>query len=121
LAKSLCFGGEFGISPGRLAELAVVLGEDAVTRRTVVVVEDLRSFARTLADAGFTPDEIAGLQRSFMLRARDRWDAVERPFRGRDWWPWKYRRRLSLMTRPFNDEALCESRGRTSPLCPSFL
>jgi hypothetical protein len=66
-------------------------------------VESHASFEQKLASAGFTPAEIAGLQSNFMLEQRNRWDSVEKPFRKRDWWPWKYRRRLSLMTRPFVD------------------
>jgi hypothetical protein len=26
---------------------------------------------------------------------------VEKPFRNKDWWPWRFRRRLSLMSQPF--------------------
>lgn len=53
--------------------------------------------------ANFSQGEIDGILRSFVLRHRDRWDIVQQPFRNRDWYPWRYRRQLSLMTRPIVD------------------
>jgi hypothetical protein len=97
------FSGEFGIAPGKLAELGVILGDDAIARRAVIVVENVSSWGGMLTHAGFSATEIDGLQRSFVLKPRDRWDSVTRPFRNKDWVPWRYRRRLSLMTRPFVD------------------
>jgi hypothetical protein len=97
------FEGEFGITPARLKELAILLGNVAIERRLAVIFESTTSFAESLASEGFTPAEIEGVQRSFVLRPRERWDSVAKPFRNKDWVPWRYRRRLSLMTRPFVD------------------
>jgi hypothetical protein len=97
------FEGEFGITPARLKDLAILLGNVAIERRLVVMVESTSSFAESLASEGFTPAEIEGVQRSFVLRPRERWDSVAKPFRNKDWVPWRYRRRLSLMTRPVVD------------------
>ena len=38
--------------------------------------------------------------KSFVLSPRAQWNEAAKPFRGKDWWPWRFRRRLSLMTRP---------------------
>jgi hypothetical protein len=38
--------------------------------------------------------------RSFVLTPRPQWETVEKPFRRKDWSPWRFRRRLSLMCRP---------------------
>lgn len=97
------FEGEFGITPARLKDLAMLLGNVAIERRRMVMVESASSFAKSLASEGFMPAEIEGVQRSFVLRPRERWDSVAKPFRNKDWVPWRYRRRLSLMTRPFVD------------------
>ena len=97
------FEDELGITPARLKDLAILLGNVAVERRLMVIVENTSSFAESLATEGFTPAEIEGVHRSFVLRPRARWDSVAKPFRNKDWVPWRYRRRLSLMTRPFVD------------------
>jgi hypothetical protein len=97
------FAHEFGISPGRLAELGVVLGDNAIAQRALVVVENLNSLVERLSRDGFASTEIEAVQRSFMLRPRERWDKVKKPFRQKDFVPWRYRRRLSLMARPFVD------------------
>jgi hypothetical protein len=34
------------------------------------------------------------------LPSRSDWTKVALPFRSKDWWPWRYRRHLSLMARP---------------------
>jgi len=95
------FHEEFGISPGRLAELGMVLLEDAIKQRAVVVVRESASLRRTLTGAGYSESEVQGIWRSFVLSPRDPWDAAQKPFRDKDWFPWRYRRRLSLMARPF--------------------
>jgi hypothetical protein len=94
------FHGEFGISPGRLAELASILAEDAISQGKIVVVRETDSLSFMLAKAGFSQVEIDGIWKSFVLKPRDRWDLAEKPFRNKDWFPWRYRRRLSLMARP---------------------
>jgi hypothetical protein len=97
------FQGEFGITPGRLAELGMVLLEDAIKQSAIVLVRESASLQQTLSAAGFSQSEVEGVWRSFVLGPRDRWDAVQKPFRDKDWFPWRYRRRLSLMARPFVD------------------
>ena len=94
---------EFGISPARLAEVGVRLGEDAVEFQATVITRDAASFNDVLARGGFTQSEIEALRRSFVLRPRDRWDAAQKPFKDKDWFPWRFRRRLSLMARPIVD------------------
>lgn len=97
------FDGEFGITPGRLAELGMVLLEDAIKQSATVLVRESVSLTQKLTAAGFSETETEGVWRSLVLSPRDRWNAVQRPFRDKDWFPWRYRRRLSLMTRPFVD------------------
>jgi SEC-C motif len=97
------FADEFGISPGRLAELGVVLGNTAIAQGALVVAENMNSFVARLSQDGFASTEVKAVQRSFMLRPRERWDNVTKPFRPKDFAPWRFRRRLSLMARPFVD------------------
>jgi hypothetical protein len=97
------FQEEFGISPGRLAELGMVLLEDAIQQSAVVMVRESASLRQILAAAGYSDREVEGIWRSFVLAPRDRWNEAQKPFRDKDWYPWRYRRRLSLMARPFVD------------------
>jgi hypothetical protein len=69
------FQEEFGISPGRLAELGMVLLEDAIQQSAVVVVRESASLRQTLAAAGYSESEVEGIWRSFVLGPRDRWNA----------------------------------------------
>jgi len=81
----------------------MVLLEDAIKQSAIVLVRESASLQQTLSAAGFSQSEVEGVWRSFVLGPRDRWDAVQKPFRDKDWFPWRYRRRLSLMARPFVD------------------
>ena len=94
---------EFGITPGRLAEVGVLLAEDAMARQSFIVTREATSLNEMLAQEGLTQSEIDGLWRSFVLRPRDRWNASQKPFKDKDWFPWRFRRRLSLMSRPLVD------------------
>jgi Holliday junction resolvase len=53
-----------------------------------------------LSDQGFDGTELDSLINHFVLPARADWAEVSPPFRGKDWWPWRYRRHLSMMARP---------------------
>jgi hypothetical protein len=96
----VAFRQEYGISPIRLAEVATVLADDAFERQTDVVVQTRESVQELLMREGFTENEFESLMRHFVLPSRPDWTRVALPFRSKDWWPWRYRRHLSLMTRP---------------------
>jgi hypothetical protein len=94
------FGTEYGITPGRLAGLGLHLTEDAISLKSVVVQRSRESFISLLEREGFRAEEIEGVLRNFLLMPRSQWEAAEKPFRRKDWSPWRFRRRLSLMCRP---------------------
>jgi hypothetical protein len=91
---------EYGISPVRLADIATILAQDAREQRVNIVVRSIGSLRELLQRAGFSELEVDGLVRHFLLPARPDWTKVPPPFRAKDWWPWRYRRHLSMMTRP---------------------
>lgn len=108
------FRTEFGISPGGLARLGVLLTEDAVDKQAVVISRSRESLVDFMRENEYSHDEIQGFMTTFLLVPRKRWDAVAKPFRGKDWWPWRFRRRLSLMARPIvalNDAELVYAPG----------
>ena len=52
---------------------------------------------KLLSNKGFSDNEIQSLISHFVLPNRAAWDKASPPFRGKDWWPWRYRRHLSVM------------------------
>jgi hypothetical protein len=91
---------EYGISPVRLADIATVLAQDAREQQVNIVVRSINSLLELVQKAGFSEAEVDGLVQHFLLPARPDWTKVSPPFRTKDWWPWRYRRHLSMMTRP---------------------
>ncbi len=91
---------EYGISPARLADIATVLAQDAHEHQVNIIASSIGSLQVLLRKAGFSEVEIDSLFQHFLLPPRPAWTKVSPPFRSKDWWPWRYRRRLSLMTRP---------------------
>ncbi len=78
------------------------------------MVRTRSSFMELLAAQGFSDNEIQSLMNHFVLPNRATWDKALPPFRGKDWWPWRYRRHLSVMARPLiaiNDRELAYAPG----------
>jgi SEC-C motif-containing protein len=96
----VAFRSEYGISPIRLAEVATVIADDAFERKTNVVVRAKESLRELLLREGFTENEFESLIQHFVLPSRPDWTKAALPLRSKDWWPWRYRRHLSLMARP---------------------
>lgn len=96
---SAAFAAEFGLTPEqyatfvrRVALEAVELGKADLRLRRSTVVQRLR-------DAGVANPEWA-FER-FALAPRERWDESEpKNATARDWYPWRYARRLSILRRP---------------------
>ena len=97
------FLGEFGISPARLALAGVLLGEDAMRLEAFVITRTAESLHDVLIEGGLAESEVDAIFKNFTLKPRERWDAAQKPFRDKDWFPWRFRRRLSLMSRPIVD------------------
>lgn len=96
------FQKEFGISPVHLAEVADILAQDAVQKQTTIVEGTRESVRSLLVEKGVTEQEVDGVFINFVLPVRKNWEQAELPFRSKDWRPWRFRRKLSLMTRPID-------------------
>lgn len=94
---------EYGISPIRLADVAMILAEDAHQQKRNVIVRSKEDIRARLSTLGYSKAEVNGLFRHFVLPARPDWTVVAPPFRSKDWWPWRYKRKLSVMNRPLID------------------
>lgn len=95
------FEQEYGLPLRQLVRAGEALEQCAVERGSFVV-ELSRSEAMGVlaAHATLTPAQIDTFVTHFCLTHRDRWDSAPSGFTARDWYPWRFRRRLSMMSRP---------------------
>ncbi len=95
------FSAEYGLTPSRvidaLAEFFDMAHEDGQ-----LVFESTRGLVETRLRErrGFNEEEVGAFLRMLTLAPRERWDKAPSGFAMRDWLPWRYRRRLSLVARP---------------------
>jgi hypothetical protein len=95
------FQAEFGISPGRVLNAVAELANMGVERAELLIRTTKGELTNRLKKAlGYTDDEIMGVLALLALVPRKRWDYAPPGFLKRDWEPWRFRRRLSLATRP---------------------
>jgi len=95
------FEQEYGLPLQQLVRAHEALEHCALDRRSFVVEVPCNEVAGLLAtQAGLTPSQVNSFFGHFCLAHRDRWDRAPNGFADRDWYPWRFRRRLSLMSRP---------------------
>ena len=104
------FRAEYGISPSRVIDAFAELW-DLAHDAGVLVPTPTRGVItqRLIQRRRFSEPEVDAIFDGFALTPRERWDFAPPGFRSRDWMPWKFRRRLSVVTRPIvalgSDEA----------------
>jgi len=111
------FAAEYGISVGQVVTADAMLQDFAVARQTAVVTMTRHAFAELMTgSAGLSEAEVERLLASFASFPRERWDAAPKGYRDKDWYPWRFRRRLSVLSRPLvqlgitpEDEIMCAS------------
>ena len=91
---------EFGFSVDELVKLLDTLDELGLARESAVFAIDGESLIDALAQAVGNQRAASFLDR-FSLVHRDRWDRTPSGFDAKDWYPWRFSRRLSLLSRPF--------------------
>ena len=91
---------EFGISVDDLITLLDALDELGLARESAVFTVDGKALLGALAQAVGSQRAASFLDR-FSLTHRDRWDRTPTGFSPKDWYPWRFSRRLSLLSRPF--------------------
>lgn len=109
----VAFEEEYGLAIQDLVRADEVLQQYAVDHRSMVVDLTVAELSENLRNAGVTAEHIDAFLREFCLAPRDQWDETPPGFEPKDWYPWRFRRHLSLMTRPVvlvgvgnNDRAL---------------
>ena len=90
-----------GLTPDELVLAYRKLENDAVANEQLVVTRPYKRFREVLVDADLSNARVDALLTNFSLVPRDHWDQAPAGFNNKDWYPWRYRRRLSLVMRPF--------------------
>ncbi len=97
------FREEYGFSVNEFINAIVTIGQFAVERKEVVVrcrESEIRSYL--IARGVMSQDAAQRFMARFTLPPRLRWDESKPDgFLVKDWYPWRFSRRLSLMARPF--------------------
>jgi hypothetical protein len=108
-AFSRAFAAEYGLTPDRLLDALGELVDIGIEGGTLFVSTTREALASRLAAArGYSEQEREAFFRMLALEPRPAWDVAPRGFKKRDWYPWRFRRRLSLVARPlvtFGDDA----------------
>lgn len=90
---------EFGFSVDDLVTLLDALDELGLARESAVFTIDGKALIDALAQA-VGSQRAASLLDRFSLTHRDRWDRTPNGYSAKDWYPWRFSRRLSLISRP---------------------
>jgi hypothetical protein len=93
--------GEFGLSIDEIRGFRDTLEQWALEQRKCVFVASKEDIISYCAASKLTSAEVANVAlNQFELWPRQRWDAEPRGFKRKDWYPWRFGRRLSLIRRP---------------------
>jgi hypothetical protein len=95
------FEKEFGISVDDLRKFRETLENLAIEKKRCVFIARKREIMTYFRNNGLINDEIAeiALER-FSVWPREHWDKAPDGFMEKDWYPWRFGRRLSLIARP---------------------
>lgn len=93
---------EYGLTPERVLKFIVALSRIAINKSTPsLFVKQEHLVGLKLPDGDLSAEELSLIITHFVLPVRRDWEKdVPEGFTPRDWYPWKFRRRLSLVLRP---------------------
>lgn len=95
------FISEFGISPEKLIEVVAAVENDGIKENKLVINKSRQEFETLLKSAELDNETIQNVIGHFALWPRGAWSSTPSEFSEKDWQPWRFRRRLSLIARPF--------------------
>jgi hypothetical protein len=97
------FRAEYGFSVNEFINGMMTIGQFAVERKEVVVRCRESEIRNYLVERGvISQDAAQRFMERFTLPQRAQWNEPKpNSFLARDWYPWRFSRRLSLMARPF--------------------
>ncbi len=94
------FKAEYGLTPDEFVDAYQAIEAEAMSDQRLVVSRTIDELRSILTSKGL-PAATDRLIHYFALWPRPRWDDTPVGFARKDWYPWRYRRRLSLLSRPF--------------------
>lgn len=95
------FEKEYGLSPDELIDCFAELVDMATDAGLVVVKTELGHLKKRLIEKrGISPEKCNAFVSGFALVRRPRWDKPPKGFAAKDTWPWLFKRRLSIISRP---------------------
>ncbi|HEY0793918.1 MAG TPA: hypothetical protein VGD78_22840, partial [Chthoniobacterales bacterium] len=95
------FRAEYGISIEDFLSAHGALEKDVLRDERLVVQRTPRQIREVLKSDGLSAEVADRLFEHFSLWPRGAWDKTPKGFTAKDWYPWRFRRRLSLLARPF--------------------
>src|SRR5207249_88109 len=95
------FASEYGTDPDELVDALAAAEAEGMADERLVLTRTNEELRRALATQGLSAAKANLVLEHFSLRPRSRWDQTPTGFSSKDWYPWRYRRRLSLLARPF--------------------
>ena len=95
------FQAEFDVTIDTLRAFQDALEDLAVDKkRCVFVARKSELLNRCLEATALEGGDVEAILRNFALWPRPSWQALPKGFMKKDWYPWRFRRRLSLVARP---------------------
>jgi hypothetical protein len=94
------FQSEFGLSPQELITAETALSEDALRDQSMVVHRTNAELRAIIMRAGLSESSASSFLTQFSLWPRGEWNRAPQGFSNKDWYPWRFRRKLSLVARP---------------------
>lgn len=95
------FETEYGLSPDELIDCFAELADIATDVEQVVVKMELGSLKTRLSEKrGMSSAKCNAFVSGFALVRRPKWDKAPKGYLAKDTWPWLFKRRLSIISRP---------------------
>ena len=95
------FKEEYGVSiEGLLEVVGALLDLAADEERLVVRLSATTLQRRVIGARGLARSDVANALSFLTLPSRDRWDSAPKGYSDKDWYPWRFRRRLSISLAP---------------------
>jgi hypothetical protein len=99
-AFTAAFTTEFGFHPEDLIQAVVAIEDDGIKQQKLVIERTRTQYLEILGIAGISAEIADYILKHFALWPRRAWNETPDGFAAKDWQPWRFRRRLSLIARP---------------------
>lgn len=95
------FRAEYGLTPDELLDAYHAVEDEGMREELLVITRTNQQLRDVFVKHGLSSEAVNNVLHHFSLWPRAAWDQTPAGFSAKDWYPWRYRRRLSLLARPF--------------------